>query len=166
MINDDTTARIVSLEKRVAILEHEREILNTLYRYAHAIDYGDEVAWVDCFVESGIFDVRLTPVTDPAAERMIYVVGHSALAEFIRQHPRAPNVLHKHLLLNPRIDLNGSTAGVQSYFELLLERNRERQIFCFGRYLDELSLCDDGRWRFTLRRAEVQSTSLAGLPSH
>ena len=46
------------IESRLALLEAESAILKNLYRYGHAIDYGDEEAWVDCFTEDGVFDVR------------------------------------------------------------------------------------------------------------
>jgi 3-phenylpropionate/cinnamic acid dioxygenase small subunit len=48
------------LEARIALLEDEQAILKNLYRYGHSIDYGDEEAWVDCFTEDGVFDVRAT----------------------------------------------------------------------------------------------------------
>ena len=53
-----TTARD-ELEARLdTALEAEREIVRTLHRYAHSIDYGDEAAWLDRFTEDGVFDIR------------------------------------------------------------------------------------------------------------
>ncbi|MCU1457885.1 MAG: hypothetical protein JWL73_1977, partial [Actinomycetia bacterium] len=40
---------VLDLEARVARLEAERDILDLLSRYGHAIDYGLEHEWVDCF---------------------------------------------------------------------------------------------------------------------
>ncbi len=35
----------------------ERAVLRTLHEYAHAMDGGDEAAWVDCFTADAVFDV-------------------------------------------------------------------------------------------------------------
>ena len=32
-------------------------IMRALHEYAHAMDYGDEAAWVDVFTEDAVFDV-------------------------------------------------------------------------------------------------------------
>ena len=37
------------LHRRLQLLEDERAILATLYRYAHCIDYGLNAEWVDLF---------------------------------------------------------------------------------------------------------------------
>ncbi len=42
---------------RVEALEAERDILDTMYRYAHTIDVGDSDGWADCFTEDGVFNV-------------------------------------------------------------------------------------------------------------
>ena len=51
-------SRSMSLEDRLARLEAEAAILRTLHRYGHAIDAGDEAAWVDLFTPDGEFQVR------------------------------------------------------------------------------------------------------------
>src|SRR5262249_35391909 len=47
-----------TVEDRLDALEAERAILDTLYRYGHTIDYGDEAGWVDCFTTDAVYDVR------------------------------------------------------------------------------------------------------------
>ena len=46
-----------SAAKELALLLEERAILRLLHRYAHAMDYGDESAWVDVFTADGVFDL-------------------------------------------------------------------------------------------------------------
>ena len=140
------------LERRLEQLEAERAILATLYRYGHAIDYGDEASWVDCFTEDGAFDVRirLHPELSFRAE------GHEALWAFIRSHTRAPDVWHKHVLVEPRVTVDGDRAHVDSYF-LKVDAQPEGSslITAMGRYRDDLVRSADGCWRFVERVAEV-----------
>ncbi|MGV3771113.1 MAG: nuclear transport factor 2 family protein [Sphingobium phenoxybenzoativorans] len=142
------------MRARLGRLEDERAILRTLYRYCHAIDYGQEAEWVDCFTPDGVFDTRYAPGLGMESARYS---GSKQLASFIAQHPRAPKTKHKHVIAVPLIDLSGDRADVSSYFELLLADDADRRIFAFGRYLDRLERCADGIWRFSLRIAEIES---------
>jgi hypothetical protein len=137
----------------------ERAILRVLYTYCHAIDYGEEAKWVGLFTPDGIFHVEM-----PRGLPRIHCAGTKELAAFIGAHPRAPSALHKHLLLNPLIELRGDEARVASYFQLLLDIESNPETYCFGRYLDRLARSEDGRWRFAERRAEVQSMRAGGFP--
>src|SRR5580693_7510658 len=94
----------------------ERAILRVLYSYCHAIDYGEEKRWLGLFTPDGTFHVDM-----PRALPPIHCAGQRELAAFISAHPRAPAALHKHLLLNPLIELHGDDARAASYFQLLLE---------------------------------------------
>jgi hypothetical protein len=142
---------------RLERLEAERDILSTLHRYGHSIDYGREADWVDCFTEDGVFDTQYATKPGEPGFGSARFEGRAALAAFAAQHPRAPAALHKHLVQSPLFEIRGGEAEVTSYFELLLARDGARQIFAFGRYLDKLVRCPDGRWRFKLRTAEIQS---------
>ena len=133
-------------------IKDERAIQRTLYNYCHSIDYGEEARWTDCFTDDGVFHVEY-PGGQPASR----YAGRKALEAFIADHPRAPETLHKHLLLNPLIDVRGDEARVASYFQMLLEIDGLPETYCFGRYLDRMCRCADGVWRFVERRAEVQS---------
>ena len=144
--------------KTLRALQDEQAVRRTLHRYCHAIDYGDEAAWVDLFLEDGVFDVEF-----PGDQPAMHLAGRAALEEFIAAHPRAPGQLHKHVLLNPIIDVSGDEARVASYFQLLLDRGGVPETFCFGRYLDRMRRGPGGVWRFIRRLAEVQST-LGRLP--
>ena len=105
------------LEVRLELLEAERAITRTLHRYAHAIDYGDEEGWVDCFTEDGVFDVR----SRHAHQLKRLITGREELRAFIARHTRAPELWHKHLLVEPVIDVDGDTATCASYLAVVME---------------------------------------------
>jgi hypothetical protein len=86
------------------------------------------------------------------------LVGREAIAEAFRGHTHAPDVFHKHLLFQPQIRLDGDRASVHSGFARLDEGPAGPVIRSFGRYLDELVRCDDGRWRFAQREASIENS--------
>jgi len=136
------------LEARVARLEDDREILRTLHGYAHAIDYGDVDAWVDCFAEDALFEVR---------GRIQYSIrGRAALREFVARHTHAPEAWHKHFMVEPFVDVDGDAAACRSYFTVLRDDGGAPVVGIFGRYRDQLRREPDGRWRFVERVAEVE----------
>ena len=143
------------IEARLARLEAERDVLASLYRYAHAIDYGDDATWVDCFTEDGAFDMRRRPDFLPGTGQRFE--GREALAAFIARHPNAPAVYTKHVIVEPVITVEGERAGVVSYLFRLDEHNDEPYVFVFGRYRDRIVRCGDGRWRFEERIVEIES---------
>jgi hypothetical protein len=138
----------------------ERAILRVLYSYCHAIDYGEEARWIGLFTPDGVFHVEL-----PRGLAPIHCAGQQELAAFIKAHPRAPTALHKHLLLNPLIELHGDEARGASYFQLLMDIDGVPEVYCFGRYLDRLVRAG-GVWRFQERVAQVQSMRTAPFPQN
>jgi hypothetical protein len=154
-----TSDAIGQLEARLVELEAERAIVGTLHRYAHSIDYGDEESWVDCFTEDGVFDVR----SRHAHQLKRYVQGRAELAAFIATHTRAPELWHKHLLIEPVIQVDGDHATCVSYLAVVMEHDDAPVLRVFGRYRDRLVRGDDGRWRFAERIAEIESMR-ADLP--
>jgi hypothetical protein len=139
----------------------ERAILRVLYSYCHAIDYGEEARWIALFTTDGIFHVDMPRGLPP-----IHCAGQQELAAFISAHPRAPAALHKHLLLNTLIELQGDEARAASYFQLLLDIDGTPEIYCFGRYLDRLVRSESGLWRLRERVAQVQSMRSSGFPQN
>ena len=137
----------------------ERAILRVLYTYCHALDYGEEARWVGLFTPDGIFHVDL-----PRGASPIHCAGKQELTAFAAAHPRAPAALHKHLLLDPLIELQGNEARAASYFQLLLDIDGTPETYCFGRYLDRLVRSEDGLWRFKERVAQVQSIRANDFP--
>jgi hypothetical protein len=143
-----------ALLARLQVLEDERAILQTLYQYGHAMDYGPDADFVDCFTPDAVWDVRMRK--NPGGG--FACVGHGAIAASLEAQTsvRAPALYAKHLLIEPRIMLNGDEASVQSYFLRTEPRDDgPTQIVASGRYLDTLMRCEDGRWRITQRIAEI-----------
>lgn len=142
------------LAARLAVLEDERLILQTLHRYGHAIDYGHEQDWVGCFTDDGVFDVR-----SRSGETFICVEGHDQLLAFIKGHTRPPAAYHRHFVADALIELDGDEASVDSYFARVdaADEGRPSVIVAMGRYRDRLTRCPDGVWRFSLRLAEMQN---------
>ncbi|HTU28311.1 MAG TPA: nuclear transport factor 2 family protein [Solirubrobacteraceae bacterium] len=144
---------------RVAALEAERDILRTMYSYGHAIDRGDTQGWIDCFTEDGVFAASSERPGYPP----FHVEGRAALTDFHEQHTRPPGLWHKHLVIEPLIDVDGEQADVTSYFVVLVEHDGRPTVRVFGRYTDHLRRDPDGRWRFAERRSSIESVA-PGLP--
>lgn len=158
---DDTT--LAALAARVEALEEQQAILDLLYRYGHAIDYGLEQDWVDCFTADGAFDMRhrLAAGTgsspngqwDTTDKRL---EGHDSLMKFVKAHTRAPDRYHKHVVVEPRITMDGGDARIESYFMFVHELEGRAEVGAFGRYRDRVTRCTDSRWRFVERIAEIE----------
>jgi ketosteroid isomerase-like protein len=151
-VSDDLLARVEALEA-------ERDILATLYRYAHTIDVGDADGWADCFTEDGVFDV--TSHVDGYAPYK--VEGRENLRDFIEHHTRPPALWHKHMIVEPIFHIDGDTATGDTYFLVLMDHGDEPVVRVFGRYLDTLRREADGVWRFVERRPHLESMR-HGLP--
>ena len=92
------------------------------------------------------------------------VAGRAELEAFIAEHTRPPDPAHKHLVIEPLIDVDGSNATCISYFAVLMHHDDAPLLRVFGRYHDQLAAEEDGRWRFRERIAEIQSMR-PGLPA-
>jgi hypothetical protein len=160
--------RLAALTARVGELEDEREIRLALERYGHAIDYGLEDQWVDCFTADGVDDHRMANMPNewkslfPFAEfdsGGMRLIGRDALAAFIAMHTRPPDSLHKHLVIDALVTRGDDPdkAEATSYFLRVDEQGPDRIISAFGRYIDQLERGEDGRWRFSYRRIELES---------
>lgn len=146
---------------RLQVLEDERGVLATLYRYGHALDYGAEADWVDCFTPTAHYEVR-EPWAGPAGVRSYD--GRDELTAFAAAHTRAPERFHKHVVVDPVIAADGDRATAVSYFLRLDDVGGEREVYAFGRYRDELVRGADGWWRFAVRVAEVESRRARPAP--
>ena len=150
------------LIRRLAALEAERGVLTTLYQYGHALDYGAEADWVDCFAAAAHYELRDRAAG--TADSVRSYDGRDELAAFAAGHTRAPERFHKHLVADPLISVDGDRATASSYFLRLDEVGGERVVYAFGRYHDELVRCPDGRWRFAVRIAEIESRRARRAP--
>ena len=114
------------LRVRVQLLEDQRAILGVLNAYGHAIDYGDEERYLDLWTDDGAFDARGRVSGDVAR----VVRGREALADFAAHFSRPPERWHKHLVIEPLIEVEGDTAGATSYFAVLRDEEADRSCGC------------------------------------
>lgn len=150
---------MTSLEERVQLLEDEREILHVLSVYGQAIDYGHEELFADLWTDTAVltynFEVANTRTGTGLTD--VQFEGKQAIVDFFRAHTHAPNQYHKHLLMDPHVELDGDRATAQSYYVRLDEQLVGPQMSSFGRYLDTFVRCPDGRWRLQSRRGEAEN---------
>jgi hypothetical protein len=148
----------MSVEARLRVIESEREILRTLYQYGHALDYGPESEFLDVFTESACW------IGTGRASQGYRFEGRNGLVKLFRHHAHAPEIYLKHLLIEPRITVDETTASVASYFVRIDEHPDGPFIRVFGRYLDQLLECPDGRWRIEERICESESSMSRAFP--
>jgi ketosteroid isomerase-like protein len=159
---------IDALVQRLAQLEDERAIIQTLYTYTHNLDHGDREAFAACFTEDAVFTVQMR-LTDPPirGNRQIpmpkgfRVEGRNGMAEwFNSRRPHAPEKFLKHITVNPKVVLHGDTATVESYFIVAKPADPKEAgpaiLGSSGRYIDEF-VRDGDRWRIRLRHCEVEN---------
>jgi hypothetical protein len=151
-----------SITRRLELLEAERAILRRLHAYGHATDRGDAEAFADCFTADGICDVQ-DPDGGPVQRT---VSGREALLELMRGFARPPGSRHRHLLVEPVIDLapDLQSASAISYFVVVREYSDAPRVWAFGRYLDELVSDAEGSWRFTRRTAALDAVDSSQPP--
>ncbi|KXX62426.1 nuclear transport factor 2 family protein [Rhodococcus sp. LB1] len=147
MSQDDYAA----LNARLQALEDRSAILDTLKQYGHALDYGDRERLIDCFTDDA---VRETKRLDGSVNRW---AGKAGTEDFANRHSHAPELYHKHLVLNSLIDLHGDTAEVVSYM-FRFDPNEDKPSFVWGmgRYLDSVRREPDGKWRIFRRTSEIE----------
>jgi hypothetical protein len=69
------------------------------------------------------------------------------------------------MLCEPRVEVDGDRARVDSYFARIDLDPTGSFIRAFGRYRDTLVRCPDGRWRFEHRIAEIDGTHPLAEPT-
>jgi hypothetical protein len=84
--------------------------------------------------------------------------GREMLAQYIASHTYAPVLWHKHFLVEPVIkpEADGK-ASVESYFARLDEDGKGAYIMAYGRYLDRMVRCPDGKLRFKERCCQIET---------
>jgi ketosteroid isomerase-like protein len=144
---------------RLRALEDERAVIRTLHGYGHALDRGDEAAWVDCFTAAGTFAAS---GRDPA-HTTFSISGRDELRAFAAGHSRPPHGHHQHHVAEPIVELDGDTATCRSTMFVVMEHEDRPVLRVFGRYEDRLERGADGVWRFAERVAAIDAMC-AGLP--
>lgn len=150
------------LEKRIQRLEDERDILDVIAAYGHYIDYGKPDEWKDLFTPDGRYWVTARGNHIPKVIVDQPQGGMTAIerAGYIAGHPHAPDAWHKHCASVPRITFTSdTTAKGETYFFRLDETSQggAAYVLVFGIYKDEFVKCDDGKWRFKMRKIEIEN---------
>jgi 3-phenylpropionate/cinnamic acid dioxygenase small subunit len=143
-----------SVADRLGRLEARIEIDRVLWQYAHAIDYGDVDAWIDCFTADAVWEVD-----HKVNDTTMTWTGHDELAAYARSHSHAPDLYHKHVVSQPLVDVDGDTATSRCYFMVVVAEPPAQlpHLVIFGRYVDRLRRDADGRWRISKRIAEPEA---------
>jgi hypothetical protein len=152
----DGSERAAELERRLELLEAERQILACMYRYAHSMDYGPPEEWAACFTEDGTYE---TDFMDGTVDR------YEGRAELRRKAAgrQATGQVMKHVMVNPMVTEVGATeARASAMYVLIEDRGDGPRVISCGRYLDHFVKDADGAWRFKSRRSEREA-SIAGL---
>lgn len=149
---DGEELTLEALAERLRAWEDERAVLAVLTAYGHAIDAGDEAAWLACFTA----DARFSTSGAGRGKMAFDVAGREALADFVARHSRRPHGFQEHLVLNPVVTFDGADAAhVISRFLVLMRHEERPAIRAFGRYEDRLRREPDGRWRIAHRHAHI-----------
>jgi SnoaL-like domain len=151
-----------NLEKRLKILEDERAIQTTLFEYGHSIDYGLKEKFAGLFTEDAVYQVAMRGVAIPSLGSVSQgpngIKGRDVILQYVKGHTNAPNMWHKHFMVEPVIRFEDQDhATVESYFARLDEDAKGAYIIAFGRYRDRMVRCPDGKWRFSERICEMES---------
>lgn len=138
--------------------EDERGIRHTMDLYAHAMDYGEEEIWRDCFTDDALF---LVCDAQKNFEEIYRVQGRHTLSAYIAAYPRPPAIYAKHICSQILVRVEGKQATAESFWLAINSsggpEGGQPSIMAFGRYKDRLACCSDGRWRFTERICETES---------
>ncbi len=142
------------LRTQLQSLLDEKAIVATLYRYGDALDHGHRDRFIDCFTPDAEYVVKAR--VDPSMG--FTFVGHDQLRGYFDGHTHAPDAFHKHVTVNPQVDVDDGAADVQSYFLRIDSPGAGPGIvLAAGRYIDRFERGDDGGWRIRSRICEVEN---------
>lgn len=151
---------------RLSALEAERDIADTISRYSHAIDYGLDDEWLDCFTADGMIEVRSgagrtsgRAAGSPPLGREGTHTGREQLLGFIHAQSRPPDAWHKHVVSQTRIQLDGNSARAISYLIRVDDAAGSLHVYSMGRYIDTLVRSPDGRWRIAERIVDLEQVN-------
>jgi 3-phenylpropionate/cinnamic acid dioxygenase small subunit len=138
----------------MGFVEDRLEILDLLGRYAHAYDAGDREALNEIFAEDAEFhihgDVGRVPATMIGREAI--VDGLVGKWDVIRPEQR------RHVATNLVVlEQTDAAARAASYLVLVATTSGPPAVLSTGRYEDELTKGEDGRWRIRRRTAVTDS---------
>ena len=143
--------RIVELERTVARLALEQEIVQTLHRYCHVIDHGPIAGLAQVFTADAVFDI-LTHDGQPSRD-FVRKVGIDEIERYFQWRLDALFLeeRYKHLVFSPlTIGVQGDEARVDSYFAAFSQDEDRPILRVYGRYKDTL-VRRGGNWRIRER---------------
>lgn len=148
-------------------------ILDTLYAYCQALDYGDVALGLACFTRDSRIEFWL--LQDQRGIRSAdgrHRVGpiyehHDGIAKFLAGHSSTPARYHKHFVLNTRIVFHSEDSAASVSYMLRCDdlAGVSPEVYAFGRYHDQLVRESDHRWRIQHRVIEVEALHPSRLPT-
>lgn len=154
---------LAAASRRLRVLQDERAIRDTMARYGQAIDSGDDTGWLACFAADGEYDILYGDVEPSRVElgtrhpSGVLHRGSEQLAAFIAGHSRPPAGVHKHLMFEPLIELDGDTATVVSGYLRTDQVAGAPEVQSHGWYRDRFHRQPDGRWLIQRRLVDIRS---------
>ncbi len=120
-------------------------VTRTLLDYCECVDEGRPAEFALLFADDGVFADSAKPA-----------VGREQIERRFRRL-LASLTATSHHLSNVRVEpgADGRTASARSYVYAWHQAGDGSQFEVWGRYVDQLRLDDDGRWRFTHRQILV-----------
>jgi SnoaL-like domain len=129
-------------------LAAREEIRHLLACYTYAGDRGRLTELAACFAPDGVLEFPGSSATGPDAIMAALSSGtRNAAISFVRHH-----------ITNPLIAIDGNTAVVRSYFQVISNNGPDHA----GTYSDRLVSSADG-WRFAHRLVRIDWQSPASL---
>lgn len=109
--------RLEALEARLRSVEDRLEITDLIYQYGPAVDSGASDDVVALFTDDGIYDVDTGVLT-----------GSEEIAGMVNGRAHQGIVHHgcSHVMSSPQITIDGDTATVISYSQLILRNSDDR----------------------------------------
>jgi 3-phenylpropionate/cinnamic acid dioxygenase small subunit len=141
-----------ALARRLDRLEQTAAVIDVLYQYAYALDYGDEQSFVACFTDDAVWEAH-----NAVTGGVMRYAGRTELERFAAGHTRPPDLRHKHVIAEPRVGIDAEDATSTCYFALIVGApGGIPELMTFGRYVDRFVRVG-GQWRIAHRRAEADA---------
>lgn len=135
--------RLDALEARISNVEAHQQILNLQARYSFLIDTNHVEQAVELFTEDFVWEA--------GTDRKVRISTKSELLEFLARSD-AGNVMTRHQVLTPDIEINGDSATGSWYLfgpGTGIADGREVANWTHGRYDNEYRR-EDGTWKISL----------------